>query len=60
LIGVDGDTELRELNGAISKNKLPWQPGQTDIYIVEAASVGRVKKIELNLNSAGQGKESVV
>ena len=58
LIGVDGDTGLRELNGAISKNRLPWQPGQTDIYIIEAVSVGRVKKIELNLNGAGQGKNN--
>lgn len=55
LIGVDGDTGLRELNGPTSKNHLPWQPGQTDIYVVEAVSVGKVKKIELNLNSGGQG-----
>ncbi|KAL4236113.1 retinal rod cell development [Mactra antiquata] len=54
IIGVDGDTGLQELNGAISKNSLPWQPGQTDIYILEAVSVGRVKKIELNFRSAGQ------
>lgn len=55
VIGVDGDTGLRELNGAISKNRLPWQPGQMDIYVVEAVSVGKVKKIELNFNSTGQG-----
>jgi len=55
LIGSNGDTGLRELNGAISKNRLLWQPSQTDIFILEAVSVGKIKKIEINMNTKEQG-----
>ncbi|XP_052774352.1 lipoxygenase homology domain-containing protein 1-like isoform X2 [Mya arenaria] len=56
LIGVDGDIGLRDLTGAISKNRFPWQPGQTDIFIVEAVSVGKIKKIEVTFGSPDQGR----
>lgn len=55
LIGVDGDTGLRELTGPISKNRLPWQSGQTDIFVLEAVCLGKIKKMELNFNSGAQG-----
>lgn len=56
LIGVNGDTGLRELTGAISKNASPWQPGQADIFILQAVSIGKLKKIEVTYTSPGQGK----
>lgn len=56
LIGVNGDTGLRELTGAISKNASPWQPGQADVFILEAVSIGKLKKIEVTYISPGQGK----
>ena len=56
LIGVDGDTGQRELVGAISKNRTLWQSGETDIFIVEAVSVGRLKRVEIKFDSPTQGE----
>ena len=55
LIGPDGDTGLQELAGAVSKHRQLWQPGQTDIFILESVSVGKIKKIELNYTNKEQG-----
>ncbi|KAK3579121.1 hypothetical protein CHS0354_022141 [Potamilus streckersoni] len=54
--GIHGDTGFRELTAPISKNRLPWQPGQEDIFILEAVSVGRLKKIELKIDGNGGSK----
>lgn len=56
LIGVDGDTGVRELTGAITKNMSLWQPGQTDIFTLEAVSVGKLKKVEITCTTSTQGK----
>jgi len=56
LIGVNGDTGVRELNGAISKNVSLWQPGQMDIFILEAVSVGKLKKVEVTCTTSAQGE----
>lgn len=55
LIGVDGDSGQRELTGAITKNRSLWQPGQTDIFVLEAVSVGKLKKIEVTYTTPKQG-----
>ena len=56
LIGVNGDTGTRRLTAPITKHRLPWQPGQEDIFIVEAVSVGKLKKVEVNFSSPKSGK----
>ncbi|KAL3869892.1 hypothetical protein ACJMK2_042519 [Sinanodonta woodiana] len=56
LHGIHGDTGFRELKTPISKNRLPLQPGQEDIFILEAVSVGRLKKIEVKIDGNGVSK----
>ena len=60
LIGVDGDTGQRDLVGSISKNRQVFQSGQTDIFVIEAVSVGRLKKVEINFNSPTQGNMNLL
>ena len=55
LIGVNGDTGMRRLTAPITKHRLPWQPGQEDIFVIEAVSVGKLKNVEVNFSSPKQG-----
>ncbi|WAR26846.1 hypothetical protein MAR_012550, partial [Mya arenaria] len=56
----DGDVGLRDLTGAISKSRFPWQPRQTDIFIVEVVSGGKNKKNEVTFGSPNQDQESIM
>ena len=56
LIGVNGDTGMRRLTAPITKHRLPWQPGQEDIFIIEAVSIGKLKNVEVNFSSSKSGR----
>ena len=55
LIGVNGDTGMRPLTAPITKNRLPWQPGQEDIFALEAVSIGKLKKVQVMFSGVKPG-----
>ena len=57
LIGQYGDTGSRLLSNSVL-NTSPWKPGAEDVFIIEAVSVGKIEKVELQFE--GQGKRTEI
>ena len=55
LVGVNGDTGMRQMIAPITKHRLPWQPGQEDIFVLEAVSVGKLKTVQVMFSSTKPG-----
>ncbi|XP_069127319.1 uncharacterized protein [Argopecten irradians] len=57
LTGSDGDTGKRPLDTPFFNSSQLWRPGQVDVFIIEAVSVGKIQTLQLQFE--GKGKDKV-
>ncbi|XP_021373395.1 lipoxygenase homology domain-containing protein 1-like isoform X2 [Mizuhopecten yessoensis] len=57
LTGSDGDTGKRPLDKPFFNSSQLWRPGQVDVFIIEAVSVGKMQTLQLQFE--GKGKDKV-
>ncbi|XP_060083246.1 lipoxygenase homology domain-containing protein 1-like [Ylistrum balloti] len=57
LTGSDGNTGKRPLDTPFFNSSQLWRPGQVDVFIIEAVSVGKLQTLQLQFE--GKGKDKV-